>query len=552
MSFSKRILGILMLITLVTYSCKRKKDIEIVELEPKPVDTVVKDTVVKVATRDELTKDSIFLYAKQVYYWYDALPADTVFKPRSFTQSANSLSNYESELFKITQYKINPQTTKPYEYVSATAGYPKYSYITDITQQNTISSTDAFKSSVDLNDIGSDFGLKINFYGSSNNYRIYVQAVYPNSPAESAGLKRGDYINVINGSSVGSNFDSQFDAVYAALFESSSVIISGKRRDNTNFLNIALVKKSYTSTPILKDTVFVSGAKKIGYMSYARFSNPSNSVSKFNEVFNKFASSGVTDLIIDLRYNGGGYVSSAEYLTNLIAPSSLNNTTMFTEYYNQLMQQNYQSRNTNPTAPLLAKQYILTSLNQKQDSNSDGKWDSYADIDFSAANQITKFAKKGSLGSINKIAFIVTGATASASELVINCLKPHLNVKVVGAKSYGKPVGFFPIRIDKYDVYYSMFETKNSLGSGGYFNGITPDIAAADIVFDETNYDMWSQNDPSFSAAFNFIVSATTSAVSSKKQAGALATIAKPLSSQGKSLEDVFFKGMVEDRIKIK
>ncbi|MNR19988.1 Peptidase family S41 [compost metagenome] len=91
--------------------------------------------------------------------------------------------------------------------------------------------------------------------------------------------------------------------------------------------------------------MLTAGSKKIGYLAYARFgalSTPPTLTTAAGDVeldaaFTQFANAGVTDLIIDFRYNGGGYVYAAEHLTNLIAPSSVRGT-MFTEYYNSTMQ----------------------------------------------------------------------------------------------------------------------------------------------------------------------------------------------------------------------
>jgi len=541
-------LAVLVCIGGALYSCKKSSPL-VKKDEPEKEDTTSTgiDTVIVPPTREELTRDSIFYYAKEVYLWQDALPADTIFKPRSFKSQSTPLLNYEKELYAITQYPKMPGKSYSYEYVN-TGAYPKYSYITDITTQNPVASIKSRKSSVDLEGNGYDFGLSLGAYGSPTAYKIYVKAVYPGSPAALAGLKRGDNFNVINGTTIGSNYNSEFNLFYNAFFESAAITLKGKTRGGAD-LNVSLARASYKSSPIYKDTIITVGAKKIGYMSYARFSNPSNSTGEFDRVFGAFKAQGVTDLIIDLRYNGGGYVSSAEYLINLIAPAAKSGTTMFTEYYNNLMQQNYAVRNSKPTAPLLAKQYILDANDSRSDQNHDGKWDTYADIDFSPSNQTTRFSRlSNSLSGINKVAFIVSDNTASASELVINSLKPHMAVKVFGEKSYGKPVGFFPIRIDKYDVYFSMFQTKNSEGKGDYFEGIAPDVVADDILA----YDTWDIREASMAAAYSYITSSTVSSVSSKQTSKVLAKAPAVLEIPGKSLSDLEFKGMIENRVKIK
>jgi len=85
---------------------------------------------------------------------------------------------------------------------------------------------------------------------------------------------------------------------------------------------------------------------------------------------------------------------------------------------------------------------------------------SYFDVPFAASQNTEKFAKKGSL-NLSRIYFLVTYNSASASELVINSLAPVMDVKLIGHPTYGKPVGFFAIHIDKYDLYIPQFQTKN-------------------------------------------------------------------------------------------
>lgn len=175
----------------------------------------------------------------------------------------------------------------------------------------------------------------------------------------------------------------------------------------------------------------------------------------------------MTDLIVDLRYNGGGYVNTASYLTNLIAPSGTSGQTMFTELYNPLMQAG--------NATILANQPLLDGDGKIIRQN--GKILTAADDNYSVAANTITFSKKGSLGGINNIVFIVTRNTASASEIVINSLKPYMNVKLVGDTTYGKPVGFFPILLEnRYQVYMPIFETRNSKNEGGYYTGMVPDV----------------------------------------------------------------------------
>jgi carboxyl-terminal processing protease len=140
----------------------------------------------------------------------------------------------------------------------------------------------------------------------------------------------------------------------------------------------------------------------------------------------------------------------------LIVPATKSGTPMYSYYFNDILVNNQETLLTNQV---------------RRDNNN--KLYNYGQFNYTVAGNTTKFAKKGSL-NISKVFFIVTGATASASELTINNLRPHLNVQLIGTTSYGKPVGFFDIDINKYQMYIPEFETKNSAGQGGYYTGMTP------------------------------------------------------------------------------
>lgn len=528
LSSGKQCFCLLLTAAIIFFACKKDK-----KLTPDS------------GSRTELTQDSIFLYAKQTYLWYDQLPEYSVFKPRNFKSSSEELDNLEAELYALTRYAKNSSNVS-YEFLSdgdgGDEGRPKYSYIDNTTDQNPVAFVPGKRASVDLQGNGYDFGLKLGLYGNTTNYKLYIEAVYPGSDAASKGLSRGEYITLIENKSIGTNYNNEVGLIEDVFFADkySSVAIKVTKKNGTS-VTLNLVKKSYKSSPIYKDSIYTVGAKKVGYMAYARFTNLTNSQSDFNRIFTNFATNGVTDLIIDLRYNGGGYVSTAEYLMNLIAPSSLSQKMMYAEHFNKLMQEG--------KASILKNQFILDASDRPQDSNNDGKLDTYADASYTVAANTRLFSKLGSLNNVNSVVFIVSESTASASELVINCLKPHMNVKVVGQTSYGKPVGFFPIRIDKYDVYLSMFESKNSRGEGGYYSGITPDYAIPSAA---PMKDFGDLNEPSLKAAYSYITAGGfTSSVNTTSSV--LNTGLRPLEERGaKQLRNSEFKGMIEDRIRLK
>ena len=103
--------------------------------------------------------------------------------------------------------------------------------------------------------------------------------------------------------------------------------------------------------------------------------------------------------------------------------------------------------------------------------------------------------------NLSRVFFIVTGSSASASELIINNLKPYMDVKLIGDTTYGKPVGFFPIEILNYAIYPISFRTINSAGNADYYSGFAPDKLAADGV----NKNWGDVTEPSLAAALKYI-----------------------------------------------
>ncbi|HET9826503.1 MAG TPA: S41 family peptidase, partial [Chitinophagaceae bacterium] len=211
---------------------------------------------------------------------------------------------------------------------------------------------------------------------------------------------------------------------------------------------------------------------KVGYLVFNQFfGQPSRN--ELAQAFNYFQSQGISDLVVDLRYNPGGSVETEDTLSNFIAPSTTNNQVMYQYIFNQTLQSNQH-------------QLIRKKLG-------------YGNI-FGTADNTIKFAKAGAL-NLPRVFFIVTGNTASASELLINNLRPYMDVKLIGDTTYGKPVGFFPIPIYNYDIYPISFKTVNSAGSADYYHGFAPDKLTADGV-DKSWGDV---TEPSLASALQYI-----------------------------------------------
>jgi len=528
---SKTLTGILLVAALA--SCKKDKKTSI----STETETAANSISAEGATRAQLTMDSLFLYAKEVYLWNDVLPAYNIFNPRNYTTYGNGLAAFEKELFNITQYKINSSTGKPYEYHSTDPTYPKYSYI----EENETSGTTAFRPSalqtVSLEGVGYDFGLALSSVTATD---IRIRYVNPNSPADKAGLTRGDRIVSINNRTSRADSQTEVNFINNAL-ESSSITLKIEKTSGS-IATHQLNKISYTSSPVMKTSVIENGGKKIGYIVFARFSNLSNSQTALDNAFKTFASAGITDLVVDLRYNGGGYVTTAEYLANLIAPASTNGKVMYTEHYNTTMQAD--------KATILKNQPIYDNSNKliSYSSGVNGKFATYADVDYSVSGNTYKFSKKGSLENLGTVCFIVSGSTASASELTLNALKPYMKVKLVGSTTYGKPVGFFGINIDGYTVYMSNFQSKNANGEGDYFSGISVDISATDDV----TRDLGDTQEVCLSKAIAYITSGTTLTANTKMTLKNGATVSSSEVTTRTLDDQSDFKGMVETRYKFK
>jgi len=397
----------------------------------------------------DLIKDSVYLYAKEDYLWFDALPSYDAFSPRSF-KDPSDLNALQSELDALSQFAINPSTGNPYEYSDYNPGTAKYSFIDDGTE------------SAALNGIKGDFGLDVQ-YNLVNDLR--VEYTYAGSPAGMAGITRGDEIMSINGSTnisydgpgYGTGTSANLNYVSNAIYNSKNIVLKMQRPDLTTYTaNLSVA--TYTVNPILKDSVYDLGAgHKVGYIVFNSFTSEANAKPKLTAAFSKFASQGVTDLVVDLRYNGGGYVSTAEDLDNLIVPAAKNGTLMYNTFYN--------SNLVNGTDPLLGKQW-------RRDP-SGGPDYNYGQFDYTVASNAVNFSKQGTL-NVGRVFFIITGQTASASELTINNLRPEMDVQFVGEQSYGKPVGFFDLDINKYIMYTPEFSVQNSANQGGYYAGFTP------------------------------------------------------------------------------
>ncbi|MCF3107755.1 PDZ domain-containing protein [Niabella sp. CC-SYL272] len=510
MYFSKRLTAATICLLTLT-ACPSKKDM----IPP-----------VKTGISPELLADSLFLYAKQIYYWNNTLPGTGSFNPRQLV-SPDTITGLNDEMFAISRFATNPATGFSYEQKISynSAGNPvndnsecKFSYIIKTSDAYSGGLSFTAANNIRAEDIKMTLDGKENSLGFILGYMPVSEATTPQnpipytnkdslvglvryvtkgSPAYQAGLRRGDIISRINGNSW--RLETDQSRINAA-FNASSITVTVYNPATASGRDVAVQKTLYTFNPVFRDTTLDIGGKKIGYIAFQSFTDLGNAQPALDDAFGRFGN--ITDIVVDLRYNGGGLVKTAAYLGNLLAPANANNQVLFAEYYNQIMQ--------NRQATLLKNQQVY-------DANNVLKGYTYFDVDYSVAENTTFINKKGPFNSnstIKNLYFIVSSATASASELLINSLKPYFdNVYLIGAvfsdngkKTYGKPVGFFEIRLGNYSVYMANFETKNKnqingSQTGSYYDGLSTNLQ----VLDDLRYDFGNPNEACFKYAIRKI-----------------------------------------------
>lgn len=375
-------------------------------------------------------KDSSAAIARDIYLWNNQIPAS--FNARSYADPSKIME-------AIHPYSVENGFSQPVD---------RWSFAMKKTEWDAYSggmSTLATGTSAN-----GDLGMTVFFRAEGD---LRVRHAEPYSPAGLAGVRRGWRILSINGSTAITTANST--SIVNNLYYSASATVQFQKPDGSN-VTLNLAAGHYSDKPVYLDTVYNIGGKKIGYLVFNSFLGNVNQLNNdLQRAFNDFSSQSVTDLVVDLRYNGGGYVSIQETLANYIINNSANGSVMMKQIYNSQNAQN---------------------------------------------NTTTVFHKLGNV-NLAKVYFITTSSTASASELLINNLKPYLDVRLVGTKTHGKPVGFFPIPVADWYVFPVSFRTTNKNGDGNYFNG----IAVNSTVGDGLDKDWGDLNETSLASAIRNI-----------------------------------------------
>jgi C-terminal processing protease CtpA/Prc len=258
---------------------------------------------------------------------------------------------------------------------------------------------------------GVDFGL-VRLQGSNDVFG-YVRAILPNSNASTKNIQRGDLFLEVDGQQI--TVDNFRDLLFGA--NNSYTLGLASITNNTISLTgetVALTKEEYTENPVFITKTFDINGRKIGYLMYNAFTSTFDE--QLNAAFGQLKADGATDLVLDLRYNGGGSVRTAKYLASMIT-GQFTGQLFSRERWNAKLQSAIEGNDPSRLVENFSSEIV------KKDSNGN----------------ITFQQGINSL-NLTKLYVLVTNSSASASELVINGLNPYIDVKLIGEKTVGKYV----------------------------------------------------------------------------------------------------------------
>ncbi len=315
---------------------------------------------------------------------------------------------------------------------------------------------------------GMEFGL-VYYPDNSGNVFGYVRYVLPNTDAQSQGLVRGDIFTTIDGQQLNENNYNDLLApntytIGLATYDGADFTLTGE----TALLN----KTQYNENPVYKAETLTVNGNKIGYLMYNGFIKDYDT--ELNNAFAQFKADGVSSLVLDLRYNGGGSVETATDLASMIT-GQFNGQVFYQEFWNEDRQADYAEN---------------------------GLFDS-------------TISNGSSISSLNlsQVYIITTRRSASASELVLNGLKPYIDAVQVGDTTTGKfqasfllydaPAPQFSRSEANPNHTYAMlplvFKTANAAGNTDFTEGLFPQIPLQENYFNLGQ--LGDENEPLLAAA---------------------------------------------------
>lgn len=336
-----------------------------------------------------------------------------------------------------------------------------FTFATSIAEENAFINT------------GSSAGFGIRLFYDTTGRRLFVTEAYEGASGLAGGLDRGSEITAIG--TTATNLQSVSSLFISGGAQAVANALGPSTAGTSRVLRFvqpggATVERSITKTDFALDPVsdryglviLNDGPKRVGYINLRTFSVSSASA-QLRTAFGQLSAQGVTELIIDLRYNGGGLVSVADTLGDLMGQGRVGQV------------------------------WSRTVLRASK----------------SAQNETRLFRTEANAIAPTRVAVITTGASASASELVTNSLIPYLGngLALVGANSFGKPVGQFAFDLDACDLRLRAvaFQTVNAAGQGEYYTGLASVVPNTCRAGDDLTRPFGDPAETSIAAALDFL-----------------------------------------------
>lgn len=285
---------------------------------------------------------------------------------------------------------------------------------------------------------------------------LRLAQVFPDSPASEAGLERGDFLLSINGRSVPDLLQTgDIDSIFGPAQVGVVVSLTWRRFDDGRTREAMLTKRAVTIPTVSVTSVYdLRRGPRVGYIFFRNFVQPSTAA--LDTAFRTLRQAGAQELVLDLRYNGGGLLSVAQHLGGLIGGAATSGQ-VFVELFH----------------------------NDKNQSR----------------NSVLRFEQPAEAIGFSRLVAITTRGSASASESVINGLRPFMRVTLVGDATYGKPVGQYGFDFCTKTLFPVAFEARNALGEGDYYGGMPADCAAAD----DLDHELGDPGEASLDEALEFL-----------------------------------------------
>jgi carboxyl-terminal processing protease len=336
-----------------------------------------------------------------------------------------------------------------------------FTYVTSIAEENAYYGSGS----------SAGFGFRLGFDAGAR--RVFVIEAFENAPALAAGLDRG--IEILSVGPQGGSLSSVSSLVAnggpEAVMQALGPDVAGDARTmrvrapDGGERTVTLTKTDFALQPVSPRygvKIIEDGGRRVGYINLRTFISTADQ--QLRDGFAQLRSAGITNIIVDFRYNGGGLVSTAELLGDLLGGN----------------------RQTSEV-------FSYTSYRPEKSAN----------------NRTTFFEPQPQSVAPTRIAFIGTGGSASASELVINAMVPylHANAALIGTNTYGKPVGQIARDKESCDdrLRVVAFATQNAARQGAYYTGLAPVMEATCQADDDISYPLGDAREASVRQALDYL-----------------------------------------------